>query len=65
MNVLPETIQPNSIDLYAAREGDCWQSIAGRLGKGIVKPTTLTIMNGHAANEQRRPGGRLKIVTAG
>jgi predicted Zn-dependent protease len=60
-----ESIHPNRIDLYTAREGDSWQSIAERQGKGIVKPTTLAIMNGHAVNEQPRPGERLKIVMGG
>jgi predicted Zn-dependent protease len=57
-----ESIHPNRIELYTVREGDSWQSIAERQGKGIVKPTTLAIMNGHAVNEQPRPGERLKIV---
>jgi predicted Zn-dependent protease len=60
-----ESIRPNRIDLYTAREGDTWQSIAERQGKGVVKPSTLAIMNGHAVNEQPRPGERLKIVVAG
>ena len=58
-------IHPNRIDLYTARAGDTWQSIAERQGKGIVKPTTLAIMNGHAVSDQPRPGERLKIVVAG
>jgi predicted Zn-dependent protease len=60
-----ESIHPNRIDLYTARKGDSWQSIAGRQGKGVLKPTTLAIMNGHAVNEQPRPGERLKIVVGG
>ena len=59
-----ERIHPNRIDLYIAREGDTWQSIAQRQG-GVIKPSTLAIMNGHAVNEQPRPGERLKIVVAG
>jgi predicted Zn-dependent protease len=57
-----ESIHPNRINLYTAREGDSWQSIAERQGKGIVKPATLAIMNGHPVNEQPRAGERLKIV---
>jgi predicted Zn-dependent protease len=58
-------IHPNRIDLYTAREGDTWASIAERAGKGIIKPSTLAIMNGHEVSEQPRPGLRLKIVVAG
>jgi predicted Zn-dependent protease len=60
-----ENIRPNRIDLYTAREGDTWQSIAERAGTGIIKPSTLAIMNGHAVSDQPRPGERLKIVVAG
>ena len=56
-----ENIQPNRIDFYTARHGDTWQSIAER-SSGIVKATTLAIMNGHAIADQPRPGERLKIV---
>ena len=59
-----ERIHPNRIDLYTARQGDTWQSIAQRQG-GVIKPATLAIMNGHAVNEQPRAGERLKIVVAG
>jgi len=57
-----ERLQPNRIDLYTAREGDTWQSIAERQSKGIIKPATLAIMNGHPVNDQPPPGERLKIV---
>jgi predicted Zn-dependent protease len=60
-----EGIRPNRISLYTARPGDTWQSIAERAGKGAVKPAMLAIMNSHAANEQPRPGERLKIVVIG
>jgi predicted Zn-dependent protease len=60
-----EGIRPNRIDLYTARLGDTWQSIAERAGRGVVKATTLAIMNGHAVNDQPRPGERLKVVVAG
>jgi predicted Zn-dependent protease len=58
-------IRPNRIDLYTAREGDTWASIAERPGTGIVKASTLAIMNGRAPNDQPRPGDRLKIGVAG
>jgi len=60
-----EGIRPNRIDLYTARDGDSWQSIAERQGKGVVKATTLAIMNGHVVTDQPRRGERLKIVVAG
>jgi len=60
-----ESIRPNHIDLYTARPGDTWQGIAERAGRGVVKPSTLAIMNGHAVNDQPRAGERLKIVVAG
>jgi len=60
-----EAIRPNRVVLYTARAGDSWQSIAERQGKGVVKATTLAIMNGHAINDQPRPGERLKIVVGG
>jgi len=60
-----DAVQPNLIDLYTAREGDTWQSIAQRAGKGLVSANTLAIMNDHAIDEQPKPGTRLKIVVAG
>jgi predicted Zn-dependent protease len=60
-----EAIAPNRIDLYTARQGDTWQSIAERQGAGLVKPSTLAIMNGHDVNDQPRAGERIKIVVAG
>jgi len=59
-----EAIRPNRIDLYTAREGDTWESIAERQG-GIVKAATLAVMNGSDSRERPRPGQRLKIVVAG
>ena len=58
-------VRPNIVVLYLAREGDTWQSIAQREGKGLVKATTLAIMNDHAVSEQPKTGERLKIVVAG
>jgi len=57
-----EKIQPNRIALYSARAGDTWQSIADRAGHGLVKASTLAIMNGYAVGDQPRAGERLKIV---
>jgi predicted Zn-dependent protease len=60
-----ENIHPNRIGLYTARAGDTWQSIAERQSGGLVKPSTLAIMNGHAVNDPPRANERLKIVVAG
>jgi predicted Zn-dependent protease len=60
-----DAVEPNLVDLYTAREGDTWQSIAQRAGKGLVSANTLAIMNDHAIDEQPKPGTRLKIVVAG
>ena len=60
-----DSILPNEIALYVAREGDTWQSIAQRAGEDIVLATTLAIMNGYPVNEQPQPGDRLKIVVPG
>jgi predicted Zn-dependent protease len=48
--------------VYTARSGDTWQSIAEGQSKGIIKASTLAIMNGHPANDKPQPGERLKIV---
>ena len=58
-------VEPNVIDLYTAREGDTWQSIAQRAGKGLVSANTLAIMNDHAIDQQPKPGTRLKIRAGG
>jgi predicted Zn-dependent protease len=60
-----EDIHPNRVDLYTAREGDTWQTIAERQGRGVIKPSTLAIMNGRDVGAQPRAGERLKIVVAG
>jgi predicted Zn-dependent protease len=60
-----EAVQPNRIALYTAQQGDTWQSIAERQGKGLVKAATLAIMNGRPVTDQPRPGERLKIVAGG
>ena len=51
--------------LHGARRATPGRAIAERQGKGVVKATTLAIMNGHAVNDQPRPGERLKIVVGG
>jgi predicted Zn-dependent protease len=58
-------IRPNKVTFYVVRNGDSWQSIAARQGRGIVNAATLAIMNDHAVNEQPQPGERIKIVVEG
>jgi LysM repeat protein len=60
-----DDVEPNRVGLYTARQGDTWQSIAQKAGKGLVKASTLAIMNDHAADDQPKAGERLKIVVAG
>ena len=60
-----DSILPNEIAVYVAREGDTWQEIAQRGGEDIVLASTLATMNGYPVNEQPRPGDRIKIVVPG
>jgi predicted Zn-dependent protease len=57
-------IKPNRVDLYTVRQGDTWQGIAERSG-GIVKPSTLAIMNDKDPGQSPRPGEQIKIVVEG
>ena len=59
-----EGVHPNRVDIYVVRQGDSWQSIADRSG-GVLKPTTLAIMNGAEPNSQPTVGRRIKIVVGG
>ena len=60
-----DAVKPNLLNFYTVGDGDTWQSIAQRAGKGLVSATTLAIMNGHAVTEQPAAGTRVKIVVAG
>lgn len=57
-------IKPNRVDVYTVRGGETWQSIAERNG-GLVKPSTLAIMNNYEPNQQPRAGDRIRIVVEG
>jgi predicted Zn-dependent protease len=57
-------IRPNRIDLYTVRGNESWQSIAERTG-GVVKPSTLAIMNDYEPTQAPRPGDRIKVVVEG
>ena len=59
-----ENIHPNRIDLYVARQGDTWESIAERSG-GVVTAQTLSIMNNSQPRDRPTPGARIKIVVPG
>jgi predicted Zn-dependent protease len=59
-----ENIRPNRVDLYVVRSGDSWQSIAERSG-GVIKASTLAVMNDAAPNSQPPVGARIKIVVGG
>jgi predicted Zn-dependent protease len=60
-----EDIRPNRLGFYTVRAGDTWQSIAQGAGQGLVKASTLAIMNNHATTDQPAPGERVKIAVAG
>jgi predicted Zn-dependent protease len=60
-----ENIRPNRVDLYTVRQGDTWASIAERMGRGAIKPSTLAIMNNRTVNDPPRPGERIKVVVEG
>ena len=55
-------IKPNRVDLYTARAGDAWASLASRSGDGSIKASTLAIMNKYTPTQPPRAGDRLKIV---
>jgi predicted Zn-dependent protease len=58
-------VRPNRLEFYVVRQGDSWQSIAARQGKGYVNAATLAIMNDREVNVQPQPGDRVKIVVEG
>jgi predicted Zn-dependent protease len=60
-----DTIQPNRLALYTVRSGDTWQRIAQGPGRGLVRASTLAILNGFDPAEQPQPGDRIKIVAPG
>jgi len=57
-------VHPNRIDIYVVRPGDSWPSIAERSG-GVIKPSTLAVMNGAEPDSQPMVGSRIKIVVGG
>jgi predicted Zn-dependent protease len=57
-------IRPNRVDLYTVRGNETWQLIAQRSG-GVVKPSTLAIMNDYDPSQPPRAGDRIKIVVEG
>jgi predicted Zn-dependent protease len=59
-----EAIHPNRVDFRVVRNGDTWDSLARATG-GIVKASTLAIMNGSAPSTPPRAGDRIRIVVGG
>jgi predicted Zn-dependent protease len=57
-------IRPNRVDLYTVRANDTWQGLAERNG-GVVKPSTLAIMNDYDPSQPPRAGDRIKVVVEG
>jgi predicted Zn-dependent protease len=57
-------IRPNRVDIYTVRGNETWQSLAQRTG-GLVKPSTLAIMNDYEPNQPPRAGDRIKVVVEG
>jgi predicted Zn-dependent protease len=58
------SIRPNRVDVYTVRSSDTWQGLADRTG-GVVKPSTLAIMNDYDPSQPPRAGDRIKIVVEG
>jgi len=57
-------VKPNRVDVYTVRGGDTWASIAERSG-GLVKASTLAIMNNYEPNQAPRAGDQIRIVVEG
>jgi predicted Zn-dependent protease len=57
-------IRPARIELYTARDGDTWASLANRSG-GAITATSLAAINHTDAGAAPRAGTQLKIVVAG
>ncbi|MEP6782704.1 MAG: M48 family metalloprotease [Acidobacteriota bacterium] len=58
-------VRPNRLQFYIVKQGDSWQSIAARQGKGFVNAATLAIMNDHEVSAQPTLGDRVKIIVEG
>jgi predicted Zn-dependent protease len=57
-------VRPNAVAFHAVRPGETWQSIASGPSGGNLDARRLAILNGMSANEQPRPGDRVKIVVS-
>jgi len=60
-----DAIRPNRLAIHTVRGGDTWQGIAQGPGRGLVRASTLAILNGFDPAEQPQPGDRVKIVVPG
>jgi predicted Zn-dependent protease len=59
-----QAIRPARIDFYTVRDGDTWDSLAGRSG-GAIRASALAVMNHTLPDAAPRTGTRIKIVVAG
>lgn len=57
-------IRPSRVDFHVVREGDTWESLAGRSG-GAIRPSSLAVMNHSAPDSAPRVGERIRIVVTG
>ena len=57
-------IKPNRVEIHTVRSGETWQGIAERSG-GVVKASTLAIMNNYDPGQAPRAGDRIKVVVEG
>lgn len=55
-------LQPDRIDMYTARSGDTWASIAQRVSNGAIGPASLAVMNGSAPESRPAAGAQIRVV---
>ena len=57
-------IRPSRVDIHTVGGGDTWASLAERSG-GLVKASTLAIMNNYEPDQPPRVGEQVRIVVEG
>ena len=57
-------VRPSRVDIYTVRGGDSWASLAERSG-GLVKASTLAIMNNYEPSQPPKAGEQIRIVVEG
>ena len=60
-----ERIRPSVLELYTAKAGDTWESIAAGPGQTLVPAARLAVINGFSPQERPQAGDRLKVVIEG